>query len=66
MDKYQCSVTDRERVLEHAMSIIVDEFLKNLSKIIDSGNVCKLLISVGYGVIFFFRMASDFKKTMTI
>jgi hypothetical protein len=46
MDEYQCSVADRERVLEYSLSIIVDEFLKNDSKVIDSGSVWPLQLHV--------------------
>ena len=46
MDEYKCSVADRERVLEFSLSIIVDEFLKNYSRVIDSGSVCPIQLHV--------------------
>ena len=39
MQKYQCSLADRERVLVYSLTVVLDEFLKNYSKVADSGTV---------------------------
>ena len=39
MDQYNCSVEDRERVLQYSLTIIQDEFISNFSKVVDSGIV---------------------------
>ena len=35
----QCSVADRERVMSFMLTVTLDEFLKNNSTVVDSGNV---------------------------
>ena len=42
MDRYNCSVEDRQRVLQYSLAIFQDQFISNFSKVADSGIVSLL------------------------
>ena len=43
MGKYNCSVEDRKEVLESVLTVLLDEFATDYSKVIDSGNASVII-----------------------